>query len=79
MQIDSWQLKIMVSADDDVHVSLDGGTAKGAKEPSVDMRDGVLDIVQAESEDTVLSQFYSGQRRRGDRVCSRYAGRNRYH
>lgn len=61
MQIDSWQLKIMVSADDDVHVSLDGGTAKGAKEPSVDMRDGVLDIVQAESEDTVLSQFSLGK------------------
>ena len=31
MQIDSWQLKIMASADDDVHVTLDGGAAKGAK------------------------------------------------
>lgn len=30
MQIDSWQLKIMASADDDVHISLDGGTAKRA-------------------------------------------------
>lgn len=61
MQIDSWQLKIMASADDDIHVSLDGGTAKGAKAPSVDMQDGVLDIVQAENEDTVLSQFSLGK------------------
>ena len=50
MQIDSWQLKIMASADDDIHVSLDGGTAKGAKAPSVDMQDGVLDIVQADND-----------------------------
>lgn len=61
MQIDSWQFKIMASADDDVHVSLDGGTAKGAKAPSVDMQDGVLDIVQTESEDTVLGQFSLGK------------------
>lgn len=61
MQIDSWQLKIMASADDDIHVSLDGGTAKGVKAPSVDMQDGVLDIVQTESEDTVLGQFSLGK------------------
>lgn len=61
MQIDSWQLKIMASADDDVHVTLDGGAAKGAKAPSAEIQDSVLNIVQAESEDTVLSQFSLGK------------------
>lgn len=41
MQIDSWQLKIMASADDDVHVTLDGGAAKGAKAPSAEIQDSV--------------------------------------
>lgn len=61
MQTDSWQLKIMTSADDDVHVTLDGGAAKGAKAPSAEIQDSVLNIVQAESEDTVLSQFSLGK------------------
>lgn len=61
LKIDSWQLKIMASADDDVHVSLDGGTAKGAKTPPAEIQDGVLDIVQTQSEDTVLSQFSLGK------------------
>ena len=61
MQIDSWQLKIMASADDDVHVTLDGGAAKGAKAPSAEIQDSVLNIVQAESEDAVLSQFSLGK------------------
>ena len=37
MQIDSWQLKIMASSDEDVHISLDGGTDKGAKATSVEV------------------------------------------
>lgn len=61
MQVDSWQLNIMASADDDVHVSLDGGIAKGAKAPSVDIQDGVLDIVQTEGEETIGSQFSLGK------------------
>lgn len=61
MQIDSWQLKIMASADDDFHVSLDGGTEKGAKAPMIDVQDGVLDIVQTDSEENAVSQFSLGK------------------
>lgn len=61
MQIDSWQLKIMTSLDEDVHVSLDGGTEKGAKAPMIDVQDGVLDIVQTDSEENAVSQFSLGK------------------
>lgn len=61
MQIDSWQLKIMSSSDEDVHVSLDGGTEKGAKAPMVDVQDGVLDIVQMDGEENAVSQFSLGK------------------
>lgn len=61
MQIDSWQLKIMSSSDEDVHVSLDGGTEKGAKAPMADVQDGVLDIVQTDSEESAVGQFSFGK------------------
>lgn len=61
MQIDSWQLKIMSSSDEDVHVSLDGGTEKGAKAPMVDVQDGVLDIVQTDGERSAVGQFSLGK------------------
>lgn len=61
MQIDSWQLKIMTSSDEDVHVSLDGGTERGAKAPMIDVQDGVLDIVQTDSEKNAVSQFSLGK------------------
>ena len=61
MQIDSWQLKIMTSSDEDVHVSLDGGTERGAKAPMIDVQDGVLDIVQTDSEENAVSQFSLGK------------------
>ena len=62
MQIDSWQLKIMASTDDNFHVSLDGGTAKGSKTPSADIQNGVLDIVQTDSKESAVNQFSLGKR-----------------
>ena len=49
----------MASADDDFHVSLDGGTEKGAKAPKIDVQDGVLDIVQTDSEENTVSENIS--------------------
>lgn len=61
MQIDSWQLKIMASSDEDVHISLDGGTEKGAKAPSVEVQDGMLDIMQIDGEGSAVGRFYLGK------------------
>ena len=61
MQIDSWQLKIMASSDEGVHVRLDGGTTKEAKTPSVEVQDGMLDIVQTDSEKSAVGQFSLGK------------------
>lgn len=61
LQIDSWQLKILASTDDDVHVSLEGEIAKGGKVPVADVQDGVLDIIQTESEESTVSQFSFGK------------------
>ncbi len=61
MKIDSWKLKVMASIDDDVHVSLDGGTANGGKAPSAEMEDGVLDIVQESGRGSFISQFALGR------------------
>ena len=61
MQIDSWQLKIMASTDDNFHVSLDGGTAKESKTPSADIQNGVLDIVQTDSKESTVNQFSLGK------------------
>lgn len=61
MQIDSWQLKIMASSDEDVHISLDGGTEKGAKAPSVEVQDGMLDIMQIDGEGSAVGRFSLGK------------------
>ena len=61
MQIDSWQLKIMASSDEDVHISLDGGTEKGAKTPSVEVQDGMLDIMQIDGEGSAVGRFSLGK------------------
>lgn len=61
MQIDSWQLKIMASSDEDVHISLDGGTEKGAKTPSVEVQDGMRDIMQIDGEGSAVGRFSLGK------------------
>lgn len=61
MQIDSWQLKIMASTDEDIHVHLDGGTAEGGKAPSIEIKDGVLNIVQTRGGENFADQFALGR------------------
>lgn len=49
------------TADDDIHVNLDGETADGEKAPSAKAEDGVLEIVQRSGGKNFLNQFALGK------------------
>lgn len=62
MEVDTWNSDIMLSSDDDIHVSFDGSISNEEKKPSVTLQDGILSIAQKSGDEGLQDQIAFGKK-----------------
>lgn len=62
MDLASWQLKIIASSDEDIHVSFDGSISSEQLKPTAELENGILTIRQSDAKERAKDQIALGKK-----------------
>lgn len=62
MEVDTWNSDIMLSSDEDIHISFDGSISNEEKKPSATLKNGILSIAQQSGDKGLQDQIAFGKK-----------------